>query len=126
MGLESEYAKGTTMVVEVTPDNKRIAAAIVVTSKHVAFADVYWLDAVFHPFHVLDSSGKRTITGDPPWTVGESIIRPLKPFGSEDLNLTSEASTWARFQRGDNGDSDRDKAEVELRDWLKRQNVMAA
>ena len=40
MGLESEYAKGTTMVIEVAPDNVRFAAAIVVTSKHVAFADV--------------------------------------------------------------------------------------
>ena len=126
MGLESEYAKGTTMVVEVAPDNKRIAAAIVVTSKHVAFADVYWLDAVFHPFHVLDSDGKRTIDGDPPWTVGESIIRPLVLFSDADANLVSESVTWRKFQARDNGDSDRDKAEVELRDWLKRQNVKAA
>ena len=87
---------------------------------------MYWLDAVFHPFHVLDSDGKRTIDGDPPWTVGKSIIRPLKPFGSEDLNLTSEASTWSKFQARDGGDSDRDKAEVELRDLLKRLTEKAA
>ena len=41
MGLESEYAKGVPMIIEVTPDNVRFAAAIVVTDKHVAFADVY-------------------------------------------------------------------------------------
>ena len=39
MGLESEYAKGVPMVIEVTPDNVRFAAAIVVTRDRVAFAD---------------------------------------------------------------------------------------
>ncbi len=119
MGLESEYAKGVPMVIEVTPDNKRFAAAIVVTDKHVAFADVYWEDADFHPFHVLDSPGKRILTGDPPWRVGESIIRPLDiRIPTADESLVSEAATWFRFQRRDKGRSDQDKAEVELRDWL--------
>ena len=100
---------------------KPIAAAIVVTDKHVAFADVYWEDADFHPFHVLDSPGKRILTGDPPWRVGESVIRPLGSF-DDDASMWSESSTWHRFQRRDKGRSDQDKAEAELRDWLTYQD----
>ena len=118
MGLLSEYAKGTTMVVEVTPDNKRIAAAIVVTRDRVVFADVYWEDADFHPFHVLESDGERTLTGDPPWKVGKSIIRPLVPFSDADANLVSESVTWRKFQERDEGRSDQDKAKAALRQWI--------
>ena len=87
---------------------------------------MYWYDAVFHAFHVLESGGRRSIDGDPPWRVGKSIIRPIKPFSKEDPNLLSEQAKWFKFQQADNGNSDRDKAEAELRDWLKRQTEKAA
>jgi hypothetical protein len=55
--------------------NERLVAELFLTENGIAWLDIGWTEASFHPAHYVD--GK--ITGTNPWTVGEGVtVRNIK------------------------------------------------
>lgn len=95
MELFNAFEKGLPLVIDVGGGNERLIAELFKQPGGIAFADIGWPDATWHPFHVVDGE----ISGDGPWFVGGHEIR----VAFEGEQLFEDWQNWQRYRATDEG-----------------------